>query len=108
MSAFYFLLLIAKYIIAPILVFTRFKRDPLIVVFGICGIFTMNTSLMAVIRDFGGMEWLQAIGREPWFRHQYAVAYWMSIASSIALIAFFLRLAFTNAADAAIRAADDN
>jgi hypothetical protein len=54
----------------------------------------MNTTLMAVIRDLGGMEWLKAIGKEPWFRYQYDVAYWMWLASTFALVVFMLRLAF--------------
>ena len=87
-------LLMIKYVVAPILVFTRFKRDPFILLFGLFGIFTVNTTLMAVIRDLGGMEWLKEIGKEPWFRQQYEVAYWLGMVSTIMLIIFLLRLAF--------------
>ena len=92
MSIITLLLLIAKNIVAPIFVFTRFRRDPFILIFGLCGVFTMNTTMMAVIRDLGGMDWLKGIGREPWFPYQYDIAYWMGFASSIALVAFLLRL----------------
>lgn len=98
MSIVTLLVLIALYIVAPVLVFTRFRRDPFIVIFGICGVFTMNTALMAVIRDLGGMEWLKAMGRKPWFVYQYDIAYWMWFASAIALVAFLLRLAFMKSA----------
>jgi len=100
MSIFTLLVLFIEYTVAPILVFIRFRRDPSILLFGLCGVFTMNTSLMAVIRDCGGMQWLKEIGRAPWFRYQYDIAYWMWFASEIALVAFLLRLAFINRADA--------
>ena len=96
MSFINFSLSFALFIIIPSLVFIKFRKDYFILAFGFFGIFTMNTSLMAVIRDCGGMEFLQEIGRHKWFSVQYEISYWAMLASHLFLAAFLVRLCFSN------------
>jgi hypothetical protein len=80
------------YVVAPLVVYLRYKKDPFVLLFGFFSLATLNTTIMALIRDAGGMEWLSKIGREPWFRQQYEVSYWCHIIASVCLIIFLLRL----------------
>jgi len=88
-------------VVMPILIWTRFKRDVFILLYGFFGLFALNTSLMAVIRDCGGMEFLSELGLHPWFALQYDVAYYTSLISRTCLVIFFIRLVWKETSPAA-------
>lgn len=88
----YFSVTLLACTVLPIWVYFARRRDICLLLFGLLHIFTMNTSLMAVIRDFGGMPFLSRIGREPWFAMQYPISMWAAIGAHVALGIFFFRM----------------